>query len=129
MIARFTTLLPFVIHVPDGPLSEIAMSLNGGEYEVTYWPPMQGLMPLAAIESDRDIGLGNIPPLLRPKEPQTASDHVLIDGSLTVPADLVRIDIKAHDFDRRRSMDETFCDPHDNLLFTLLNSYYQAFAR
>ena len=123
MVARFTTLLPFVIYVPDGPLPEIAMSLNGGEYEVTYWPPMQAFMPLAAIEADRDIALGNIPLLLRPKEPQRASDHVLIDGARTVPADLVRIDIKAREFDRRRSMDETFCDPHGDFLFTLLNSY------
>jgi hypothetical protein len=123
MIARFTTLLPFVIHVPDGPLPEIAVRLNGGEYDVTYWPPMQALMSLAAIESNRDIALGDIPALIRPMEPQTSSDLVLIDGALTVAADLVQIDIKARAFDRKRSADEEFCDPHGDFLFNLLNSY------
>jgi len=123
MNARFTTLLPFVIHVPDRPLPEIAVRLNGGEYEVICWPPMQALMSLAAIESNRDIALVDIPALIRPKEAQTTSDQVLIDGALTAAADLVQIDIKARDFDRRRSTDEMFCDPPGDFLFNLLNSY------
>jgi hypothetical protein len=84
---------------------------------------MQSFKPLSAIESDRDIPLTSIPAFLRPKEPQTASNHVVIDGSPTVPADLIRIDVKASDFNRIRTMDETFCDPHPDFLFTLLNSY------
>jgi hypothetical protein len=61
VIARFTTLLPFVIYVPDKQLSTIGMSLNNGEYEVVLWPPAQAVVPLPAIESDPNIDLGRIP--------------------------------------------------------------------
>jgi hypothetical protein len=68
MIARFTTLLPFVIYVPAKALARITMTINGGAYEVTYWPPLQAFMSLSAIESDREIALSQIPSLLRPKD-------------------------------------------------------------
>lgn len=61
--------------------------------------------------------------MLCPKDPQTVSDDVVVDGLRTVPADLIQFELKAVDFDRRRSPDAVFCDPHRDLLFTLLNSY------
>ena len=80
MIARFTALMPFAIYVPDVPFAEFALSTNSGEYEVVYWPPAQGMTTLSAIESDPEIPLTSIPGLLCPKEPQTASELVVVDG-------------------------------------------------
>src|SRR5438093_5622785 len=124
MIARFRVLLPFTISVRHGD-SLAPQERQRAGYRVLIYPPM-----MARVDPRQLEGRAATPPravldMLVPADPQPLSESELMDGSPTIPANLLQIDFLKPTFDREKkpilSTDELILkgDPPPALGFSL----------
>jgi hypothetical protein len=99
VIARFTTLLPFIICVkPDEPLDPCAFDRDG--YRVIVYPPKQARVAHGQLGALAGIPYADIVRGIEAAEPQTPSAAVDVDGVPAVLANLLQIDFVKDEFDR-----------------------------
>src|SRR5262245_50386003 len=127
MIARFTTLLPFVMTVKqDGCLK--AYPFSYGEYRVTVFPPLQSRISYEEAATFPSVSLGEIASRLEPESSQGATTKMSINDVPTIQADLLQIDFSKDEFDRRHLPFEASMphhlevgDPKPQLAFGIAN--------
>jgi hypothetical protein len=115
VIASYKLLLPYVFHVLK--LEELTpYRTTVDRFEVTLYPPFQ-----AAVETVSFGGQKQVARSLLPASPQVPSDDIKIFDQDTLEANLLKIDFKAPDFDRRRGHEQE--DPPSALVFSIANRW------
>lgn len=114
MIARFTTLLPFVISIPEGEdLPPFECERDG--YRVRVYPPYQAGVTAAEVGLYSTMSYGNAIKRLQRREPQQVTSIVRINDKPTVLANLMQVDFLKEEFDRRRTSPGEADPPGDSL--------------
>jgi hypothetical protein len=115
VIASYKLFLPYVFHVlkPE-ELSPYHTTVD--RYEVTLYPPFQGKVETVSFRGRKQVAHS-----LLPAAPQVLSDNIKVSDQDTLEADLLKIDFKAPEFDRRRGHERE--DPPLELVFLVANRW------
>ena len=122
MIARFRTLLPYLIWMrQDDTFVPEEFDRDGFRFKV--YAPHQAPANATAL-ADPMITASDAVYALHPADPSLIDTAVALGGKSTVRANVVQIDGSKPDFDRRRTTAGNLAadDPPINLLFEVLNS-------
>jgi hypothetical protein len=127
MIARFTVLFPFKIHVREGD-SLPPHEFDQDGYHIKIYPPMAAMIDYAAFEEGSGVSFRSALQQIKPAEQQIANQDRMIDGAPTISANLIQIDFMKDDFDRRKPKSSSFPaetegDPPLALMISVLNGF------
>lgn len=115
MIASYKLFLPYVFHVLK-PEELTPYHTTVDRFEVTLYPPFQ-----AKVETVSFGGRKQVAHSLLPASPQVPSDDIKVFDQDTLEVNLLKIDFKAADFDRRRGHEQE--DPPLALVFSVANRW------
>jgi hypothetical protein len=115
VIASYKLFLPYVFHVVK-PEELAPYHTNMVRYEVIFYPPFK-----AKIENITFQGKPTVAHSLLPADPQEVTDDLKVFGNDTLEANLLKIDFKAPEFDRRRGHERE--DPPIDLVFSTANRW------
>lgn len=115
LIASYKLLLPYIFHVLK-PEELTPHHTTVERYDVILHPPYQAKVEVASFRGQKQVAYS-----LLPANPQVLTDTVKVNDQDTVEANLLKIDFKAPDFDRRRGQEGS--DPPTPLVFSVANRW------
>ena len=125
MIARLYVLLPYSFWIPHDTILA-PLESDWGDYQVTVYPPRQARVGLDDTKGESPISLLEVVEHLRPSDSPIATDSILVDGSPIIQANLLQIDFRKPDFDRRPPTELMGGDPPIELVFEIVNDFLGA---
>jgi hypothetical protein len=125
MIARLYVPLPYTFWIlQDTVLAPLES--DWGDYQVIVYPLCQARVGLDYTKGESPMSVLEVVESLRPSDTPIVTDCILVDGSPIIQANLLQIDFRKPDFDRRPPTEPMGGDPPIELVLEIVNDFLGA---